>query len=76
MLMETASVQKDGLHLVPVLSIPMYFAAPVRHLRASISAVGLKRGSFGIARYFDEIHFYWDHWSYMPMSAAIKIRLG
>ncbi len=43
--MGTASVQKAGLHLAPVLSIPMSFAAPVHRLLATISAVGLKRCS-------------------------------
>ncbi len=43
--MGTASVQKAGLHLAPVLSIPMSFAAPVHRLLARISAVGLKRCS-------------------------------
>jgi hypothetical protein len=56
--MGTASVEQVDLHLVPVLSIPIYFTAPVRHLPARISTVGLKLGSFGIAHDFDLIHYY------------------
>lgn len=55
MLMETASVQKVGLHRGPVLSIPMCCAAPVRHLHVRTSIVGLKRGSFGFALCSEEI---------------------